>query len=482
METERMKRRLTAVFAVAALLGNAWGAPTLDESMQRAAADYRQKAEVAAKELNDTRARIAGEKAPLLKELRAAEDRIVAAEGEKAKLEAQRDNSADERRKLIQELESIRRVTDYAATLAHDSLKLDLAALAPGEDQRLADQEDTLQSQLDAAAAAGTSGASAMDAADFLLRRTEESLGGYRSDGRAMVADTRQVVKGTFAFVGPATFFMPAEGGAAGAVRPNEGARYPTSYPLANWSAADAGAFFSGRPGLYLADASGGKALRLDETRGTAWQQVQKGGLVSIAIIIVGIIAAVMILQKMRQLARMGVDSPATVAAFLDLVAKGDRAGAESAVRNLRLSTRELFSVGLRYADQPKAILEERLQAVLLEQRLNFERRLPLLAVIATASPLMGLLGTVVGMVKTFALISVFGTGNAGKLSGGISEVLIATELGLAVAIPTLVAHGFLAQRIHRNLSVLERYALQFTTAVGAAQLAAGAGRGQTPP
>ena len=102
---------------------------------------------------------------------------------------------------------------------------------------------------------------------------------------------------------------------------------------------------------------------------------------------------------------------------------------------------------------------------MLLQQQQYYERRLPLLAVIATAAPLMGLLGTVVGMVKTFALITVFGTGNAGKLASGISQVLVATELGLIVAIPTLIAHGFLAQRIHRNLSLLERYALEFVTA-----------------
>jgi biopolymer transport protein ExbB len=105
-------------------------------------------------------------------------------------------------------------------------------------------------------------------------------------------------------------------------------------------------------------------------------------------------------------------------------------------------------------ATRPKEILEEHLQSVLLRQSLHFERRLPLLAVIATAAPLMGLLGTVVGMVKTFALITVFGTGNAGKLASGISEVLVATELGLIVAIPTLIAHGFLAHRIQRNLSI----------------------------
>jgi biopolymer transport protein ExbB len=162
------------------------------------------------------------------------------------------------------------------------------------------------------------------------------------------------------------------------------------------------------------------------------------------------------------------------VTAFLRLVANGSRAEAEKAAKSLKRTTRELFLVGLEHAGQPPNLLEERLQAVLLEQRLHYERRLPLLAVIATAAPLMGLLGTVVGMVRTFALITVFGTGNAGKLSSGISEVLVATELGLVVAIPTLVAHGFLAHRIQRNLSRLERYALQFTTAVGTARVAQG--------
>ncbi len=474
-----MKRQIVVIFALAGLLGNASRAATLDESMAKAAVDYRQKAELAAASLNKTRSRIADEKAPLLKDLQAAEDRIVSAEAENSRLETLRDESGEQRRKLAQELESIRKETDYAGTLAQDGLKAALGALAPGENQRLSDQFDAMQRQFDGAAASGASGRQSMDVADFLLKRTREALGGYRSDGKAMTSDTRQVVSGTFAFVGPDTYFMPAEGGPAGTVRSHEGAKYPTTYPLTKWDAQDATAFFSGRPGLFMADASGGKALRLDETRGSFWQQVQKGGLVSIVILMVGIFAAVVILLKIRDIARMGVDSPATVAAFLDLVATANRVQAEDAVRTLRRSTGELFSVGLRYADQPKVLLEERLQAVLLEQRLRYERRLPLLAVIATASPLMGLLGTVVGMVKTFSLISVFGTGNAGKLSSGISEVLVSTELGLAVAIPTLIAHGFLAQRIHRNLSMLETYALQFTTAVGTSQAVAAASRDQ---
>jgi len=477
-----MKKYVKGVLVLLLILGVAHGAPSFEESMKTAAAEYRQRAVHAAEALNRTRARIADEKAPLLQQMRAAEDRLVAAESENTRFETQRENSTELRQKLLLELDAIRSTTTYVGTLAHDGLKAATDALAPGEDQWVADQVKALQKQLDDASAAGTSGRTAMDIADFLLARTEQALGGYRADGKAMIADTSQVLKGTFAFVGPDTYFLPAEGGPVGTVRPREGARYPISYALANWKAQDTAAFFSGRPGLIMADASGGKALRLDETRGTFWQHVQKGGAVAMAIVLVGALAAAMILQKVRDLARMGVDSPATVSAFLNTVASGNTAEAEMAVKTLKRTTRELFSVGLQSADQPKTILEERLQAVLLEQRLHYERRLPLLSVIAVASPLMGLFGTVVGMVKTFALITVFGTGNAGKLSSGISQVLVATELGLAVAIPTLIAHGFLAQRIHKNLSLLERYALQFTTAVGAAQVVARNRRDKSVP
>ena len=147
----------------------------------------------------------------------------------------------------------------------------------------------------------------------------------------------------------------------------------------------------------------------------------------------------------------------------------------------LRRHRRRLNRMRETIAEQPDRArrLQHEVRESFRQQRIRFERRLPLLAVIATAAPLMGLLGTVVGMVKTFALITVFGTGNAAKLSSGISEVLVATELGLVVAIPALVAHGFLAHRIQRNLSLLERYALEFATSVGTSRAAAAGAQGK---
>jgi biopolymer transport protein ExbB len=458
-------RLLPALLSALVFAAGARSDETFDDAMKRATADYGERLQKAADELNATRARIANEKAPLLHEMRAAEDRVV------ARLETTKNDSGEQRRKLLMELDSVRKNTTYISTLAHDGLTAYSESLAPGEGQLLADPLQALTQKLDDAAPA-TTGQTALDAADFLLERTRRSIGGYTAPGSALIDGDNQVIKGTFAYVGPETFFQPEQGGAAGTVRPRAGSIYPVTYVTPGWKPEEATAFFQGKPGTIIADASGGKALRLKETRGTLLEHIRKGGLVAYAIIGVGLISLIMIFQKTVDLAKLAVDSPSAVRQCLSVVREGSRAKAEQAIKALRPTVRDLFLVGIEHCDGPKEVLEEHLQSVLLSQRLHFERRLSLLSVIATAAPLMGLLGTVVGMVKTFALITVFGTGNAGKLASGISEVLVATELGLIVAIPTLIAHGFLAHRIQRNLSLLERYALDFVTAAEASKAA----------
>jgi biopolymer transport protein ExbB len=455
---------LTALASLFLFSAAVRGAETFDDAMKRATADYNERLKTAADELNSTRKRIADEKAPLLEEMRSVEDRIVALQTEIERMETDQADASDRHRKQLVDLDAVRKNTTYIGTLAHDGLTAFEESLAPGEGQLLSERVQALGQKLDDTSS-GPNGQAAMDIAGFLLERTRRELGGYSAPGSSLVDGNNQVFKGTFAFVGPETFFLPEQGGNAGTVRPRAGSIYPVTYPLAAWKPDEASAFFQGKPGTIDSDASGGKALRLKETTGTIIEHINKGGLVAYAIIAVGFLALLMIIQKVVDLSRLSVDSPQTVHDFLLNVSMGATGKAEQAVKALLAPTRELFQVGLRYNGASKDILEEHLQSVLLRQRLHFERRLPLLAVIATASPLMGLLGTVVGMVKTFALITVFGTGNAGKLASGISEVLVATELGLVVAIPTLIAHGFLSHRIQRNLSLLERYALEFVTA-----------------
>jgi len=77
----------------------------------------------------------------------------------------------------------------------------------------------------------------------------------------------------------------------------------------------------------------------------------------------------------------------------------------------------------------------------------SLDRHLGLIGVLAALAPLLGLLGTVTGMIATFDIISIFGTGNARAMAGGISEALITTQTGLVVAIPGLYMSNFLNRR-----------------------------------
>jgi biopolymer transport protein ExbB len=458
-----MLSRIT--FALAALLAvPVSAAENFDAVAAKAARDYEERLKTAAEQLATARKKIAEGKAPLLTALHAAEERIVAAQSETTRIETGLENAKDRRRELTKERDVVQKNLSYASTLAHDAAVALHDGLAPGEEQLSGDRLKQAIDRFDASAKAASADATA-DALDLMVRSIEQSLGGYQAPGRAILARTNELVEGSYAFAGPDAFFRTSSNDAVGVVRSREGAVYPILYPMPEWKTAEADAFFRGNRGTMPADTTGGKALRLQETKGTIFEHIKRGGVVSFAILGVGLLSLILILNKFYDLIYLKVDEPETVEAFLQQLNEQSPEGQRERLRTLRTATRDLFSTGIQHIEKPKQALEEHLWAVLMRLRLHYERRLPLLSVIAVAAPLMGLLGTVTGMVRTFALITVFGTGNAGKLASGISEVLVATELGLIVAIPTLVAHGFLSNRIQKKLSLLERYSLQFATA-----------------
>lgn len=95
------------------------------------------------------------------------------------------------------------------------------------------------------------------------------------------------------------------------------------------------------------------------------------------------------------------------------------------------------------------------------------ERYLGLLSTIATISPLIGLLGTVLGMIQAFQVIAELGVGTPATLGGGISQALLTTAAGLSVAIPTILAHRYLNDRMQRLIVEMEEYILRVVDQVG---------------
>jgi biopolymer transport protein ExbB len=119
----------------------------------------------------------------------------------------------------------------------------------------------------------------------------------------------------------------------------------------------------------------------------------------------------------------------------------------------------DILRVGLEYADEPFEVARESLLDAGRQETPRLERRLVWLETIAQAAPLLGLLGTVLGMIKTFASISAVGLGDPQVLSEGISEAMITTATGLAIGIPTLVAHNLLAARAESYVVEIEAQA-----------------------
>ncbi len=120
----------------------------------------------------------------------------------------------------------------------------------------------------------------------------------------------------------------------------------------------------------------------------------------------------------------------------------------------------------MQHSDEKKEYIEEILYERLLAARTRLERGLPFLALTATTGPLLGLLGTVMGMIATFKLISSFGSGDPKVLAAGISEALIATASGMTVAIPSLLFHAFLGRMAKGIIGSMEQTSVGFINGV----------------
>jgi len=115
-----------------------------------------------------------------------------------------------------------------------------------------------------------------------------------------------------------------------------------------------------------------------------------------------------------------------------------------------------VLQLGMAHRNLDAESLELKLHEQVLKERPRIEAGLNWLKIIAMVAPLLGLLGTVTGMIVTFQSITLFGTGDPKTMAGGISAALVTTVLGLCVAIPTVLLHTVVNNRAQRVLHILE--------------------------
>jgi biopolymer transport protein ExbB len=125
-----------------------------------------------------------------------------------------------------------------------------------------------------------------------------------------------------------------------------------------------------------------------------------------------------------------------------------------------------ILAAGLVNRNHSKDVMKEAIEEVGRQVVHELERYLNTLGTIASISPLLGLLGTVIGMIKVFSVIVTAGVGDPGVLAGGISEALITTAAGLSVAIPSLMFHRYFSGLIDQLVIGMEEQALKMVEVI----------------
>jgi biopolymer transport protein ExbB len=136
----------------------------------------------------------------------------------------------------------------------------------------------------------------------------------------------------------------------------------------------------------------------------------------------------------------------------------------------------KILAAGLVNRDRDRTVIRESIEDTGRHVVHELERFIGTLGTIASLSPLMGLLGTVFGMIRTFNAITTAGIGNPASLAGGIAEALITTAAGLTVAIPALLAYKYLRARVQALVVQMEKEAIKLVEAIESQTRESGAG------
>ncbi len=285
--------------------------------------------------------------------------------------------------------------------------------------------------------------------------------GGYAFAGTALDASGSEVA-GRYRVIGPLAYFAGAGNGALVTGTPDSllPSLFTGHKPIEQRAIA---ALVNGSASASVpVDVSGGAALQVERAAEGWVPHMRKGGFVMVPLLLTGILSLLIGSWKSAALHRLRRSVDVPLDAVTACVRRKDWAGAEAAAARLRPPLSILVNEALAHRHAAREHLEEILHERLLSMTPVWESHLGTLAVFGAVAPLLGLLGTVTGMIHTFELVTLFGTGEARLLSGGISEALITTEYGLYIAIPVLVAHALLARRLRVITGTLESTVARF--------------------
>ena len=405
--------------------------------------------DAALKELTATREKISSEKLPLSKKLSLAEDDLALARKELDLAQRARDMKNLDQSSLKAEIKQREEENTYMLNLLNEFGR------NFGEKSIHISERSGHREKIDLAKATHeNSNASHEDKfkasfriVDAALTRIGDLLGGHSYPGVALDAQGG-LVEGKFAQIGPMVLFSSADGSVAGWASEAKGSK-ETVLKGAEHSKIFGPAFASlmaGGEAAVASDFTMGQALRNYGNKNSIIRTFIHGGPIMWPLLFAAIVAAVVSLERsLFIVSEKRRQNPAQVEQIFTLVENGDRAGA---IRVAQSSTDFIARVlGFALSNAELSISHAISKASALELK-RFSRGLPILDTIITAAPLLGLLGTVTGMMNTFSMMGGDELGAPAAITGGIAEGLIATAFGLLVAITCLFPNNYLNARI----------------------------------
>ena len=440
------------------------GAPETQNqpSIEAARTSIEQRLAESLKELSALRAGISDERLPLAEQLSQLEAQVTEARSEFDEVAAElaeKTQGLNNLRTTIDGLESQTGYLDnllakYNEEFAARLHAAELGRYRPQLQQRRArlenqdlPQHERIETHLDTLA--------------LSLDRLEDVIGGTRFEGSAVADGIRK--SGRFVLVGPSALFQSDDGADIGSVTELPGSEEPIVIGFSNPEDRDAAARLAlGTGGAFPADVTLGNAQKVESIEETWWEHVQKGGVIMIPMAVLAGLALLVVLIKWLSLLFVRAPSKRQIKHLMGHIDDNDFDGAQVYAKTMPGPAGRMLQAGAKHLGQPRELIEAVLFEQVLSTRLRLQSWLPFVGICATSAPLLGLLGTVTGIMGTFSLMTEFGTGDPKVLSSGISEALITTETGLIVAIPSLLLHAFLARKVKSLIDGMEKAALQF--------------------
>jgi biopolymer transport protein ExbB len=302
------------------------------------------------------------------------------------------------------------------------------------------------------------------------MRRMRETLGGKSYSGEALDQDGKWV-KGRFVQIGPVLYFADNEGVIAGVVGESLGLR-PQVRSTGQANDRHIREYIANDKGVLPLDPSLQNALLLEETRDGLMEHLRKGGIWVIPIVAFALLATLASIFKSIQILAIRHPAPLVVHNLAILLRNKEYDKARKLAEVQPYPARDMLKGAVEHANESLELIEEVMYESMLSVQPRLERFLNVIAITASIAPLLGLLGTVTGIIKTFKLMHVFGAGDPKHLISGISEALITTELGLVLAIPALIIHALLSRKVTGIMARMEKLSVALINGLSRRSLA----------